>query len=67
MSWDNQGCGSGSARIQVFWSDPDPVYKMRSEPDPDPVFKIWLDPDPVFKIWLDPDPVLKFIYLNIKI
>ena len=28
-------------------SDPNPVFKMRSNPD--------LNPDPVFKIWTDPD------------
>ena len=26
-------------QIPVFWSDLDPVFKMRS--DPDPMFKIW--------------------------
>ena len=41
-------------RIRVFWSDPDPVYKIRS--DPDSVFKTSSDTDPVFKIRSDLDP-----------
>ena len=34
-------------RIQVFWSELDPVLEMRSDSDPDPFFYMRSDPYPV--------------------
>ena len=61
-----------SSRVHVIWSEPDPVFKIRSAPYPvfklwsDPVFKLWPDSNPVFKLWPDSDPVSKHGRVRIR-